>query len=313
MKYRILVVEDTQRDFEYLRDRLAQESYEILHAPTGHQGLRMLEENAVDLVVLDIMLPDLDGFELCKRIRQDERFASLPVLFYTSSDTIDNRLLGLQLGASDFLVKGGHDREMLLRIRNMLSAKKLFDEMVKLSVIDGLTHVYNRRYFQHRLMDEFERGRRYNREFCCVIVDVDHFKEVNDTHGHPAGDVVLKQVAAYLRRNTRASDVLCRYGGDEFGLLLPETEIQGAYVTAERIRVMIEKADFGGPQYKGLKVSVSSGISSLMSHNAMGMDELVTQADVALYQAKRIGRNRVMVYGQQPGSQPPVNTTVIQE
>jgi two-component system cell cycle response regulator len=229
-------------------------------------------------------------------LRSEERFLSIPILFFTASINMDNKLLGLQLGASDFLGKSCDERELLLRIRNLMRYKKQYDEMVKLSVIDSLTHVYNRRYFQHRLMDEFERARRYDREFCCMIIDVDHFKNINDSHGHPVGDDVLKHVAAILRRNTRAADVLCRYGGDEFGLLLPETNFPGAFVSAERVRTIVEKTDFTKTD-SPVKVTLSFGISSLIEGGAMGMDELVTQADVALYQAKRNGRNQICFYG----------------
>ncbi|MCK5345279.1 MAG: GGDEF domain-containing protein, partial [Candidatus Heimdallarchaeota archaeon] len=128
------------------------------------------------------------------------------------------------------------------------------------------------------------------------IMDIDKFKEINDTYGHPIGDLVLRRVANLLRRNIRSADVLCRYGGDEFGLLLPETDMQGAYITAERIRHLTEKKDMGMPEHS-IKVTLSCGISSLIEAEPMGMDELVTQADVALYKAKQAGRNAVRIYG----------------
>jgi diguanylate cyclase (GGDEF) domain len=296
MKHKILIVEDNLEDFERVQKLVAAENYDISYAPDGASVFPIMEKEIPDLIILDLLLPDVDGFELCKRIRGDERFGHVPLLFYSSAASIDNKLLGLQLGASDFLGKDCDPRELLLRLQNLLRAKVVFDEMVKLSVIDSLTHAYNRRYFQHRLVDEFERGKRYNRDFCCVIVDVDHFKQVNDTFGHPAGDAVLKRVAALLRRHTRSVDVLSRYGGDEFSLLLPETNFQGAYVVAERVRGLIEKTEIGRPEYD-IRVTLSIGISSLITGGALGMDELITQADVALYQAKRDGRNKVSFYG----------------
>lgn len=296
MSSKIFVVEDSKKDAEFLQNTLSKEKYTVIHAPDGKTAFEMLEKTQPDIIILDLLLPDMDGFEICKRLRSEERFLSIPILFYSSSINLDNKLLGLQLGASDFLGKGCDERELLLRLRNLLQYKKQYDEMVKLSVVDSLTHVYNRRYFQHRLMDEFERGRRYDREFCCMIIDVDNFKDVNDGHGHPVGDDVLKNVAAILRRNTRAADVLCRYGGDEFGLLLPETNFPGAFVTAERVRAIVEKTDFSKTD-NPVKVTLSFGISSLIEGGALGMDELVTQADVALYQAKRSGRNQISFYG----------------
>ncbi|MFH2137823.1 MAG: diguanylate cyclase [Candidatus Omnitrophota bacterium] len=296
MRNRIVVIEDTKEDFEELLKTLTPNEFEVLWADNGYKGLELIEQEMPDMVILDLVLPDVDGFEICKRIRQDERFASLPILFHTSSGNLDNKLLGLALGASDFLIKGSDPRELKVRIKNLLQSKKVFDDVVKLSVVDSLTHVYNRRYFQHRLADEFERGKRYHREFCCVIVDIDNFKQVNDTYGHPTGDLVIKRVATFLRRNIRAADVLCRYGGDEFGLLLPETNTQGAIITAERLRILMAKKDLGKPECSAV-LTLSLGISSIVDGGAMDLDELVTQADVALYKAKQAGRNRVKVYG----------------
>ncbi|MCP4648983.1 MAG: diguanylate cyclase [PVC group bacterium] len=296
MKSKIIVIEDTQEDFESLKKTLPLEEYTLLHAPNGYKGIELIEEEMPDLVILDLVLPDVDGFEVCKRIRQDERFISLPILFYTSSGNLDNKLIGLAVGGSDFLIKGSDSREVNIRIRNLLRSKKMFDDVVKLSVVDALTHVYNRRYFQHRLADELERGRRYNREFCCIIMDIDNFKGINDTYGHPVGDLVLKRIGSLLRRNIRSADVLCRYGGDEFGLLLPETTSHGAFITAERIRTLLEKKDLGKPDNE-IKTTLSLGISSLVEGGALGTDELVTQADVALYKAKQEGRNRTKIYG----------------
>lgn len=298
MKNKILVVEDNPKDIEFLQKTLLKEGYKVIGVEKGELVLSAVEQENPDLVILDILLPDIDGFEICKRLRQDERYGALPILFLTSRGSIDDKLLGLQIGGSDFLTKGGDERELLLRIKNLLRSKNLYDEMVKLSVIDSLTHVYNRRYFQHRLLDEFARSRRYNREFCCIIIDIDHFKEINDTLGHLAGDIVLKKIAGFLRRNLRAADVLCRYGGDEFGVLLPETNIEGAYITAERIRKLVEKTDLGQPE-RPMIITLSCGISSLIEGSAMGMDELVTQADVALYKAKREGRNQTHIYGKE--------------
>jgi two-component system, cell cycle response regulator len=296
MTSRILVVEDTQRDFDLLSQALEKEKFMITRSQDGKDLLALMEKELPDLIILDLILPETDGFELCRLIRSEERFLNIPILFYTTSMSMDNKLLGLQLGASDFLSKDCDAREIVLRIKNLLHSKKRYDDIVRLSVVDSLTHVYNRRYFQHRIRDEFERGRRYDRDFCCLIIDVDKFKEVNDTLGHPIGDKVLKSIADILRSNIRAADILCRYGGDEFGLLLPETNFQGAYVTAERMRSKVEKTNLATEE-QPVFISLSCGISSLVEGGAMGIDELVTQADVALYKAKRAGRNQISFYG----------------
>lgn len=296
MTSKILVVEDTQKDFDFLKAALEKEKFTIIRSEDGKKLIALMEKELPDLIILDLILPETDGFELCSMIRSEERFLNIPVLFFTSSMSMDNKLLGLQLGASDFLSKDCDPRELVIRIKNLLYSKKRFDEVVMLSVVDSLTHVYNRRYFQHRLRDEFERGRRYDRDFCCLIIDVDKFKDVNDTLGHPIGDKVLKSIADILRTNIRAADILCRYGGDEFGLLLPETNFQGAYVTAERVRSKVEKTNLATAE-QPVFISLSCGISSLVEGGAVGIDELVTQADVALYKAKKAGRNQISFYG----------------
>ncbi len=304
MKDRILVIEDEELDFQVLKDILQPEGFLVFHAKSGVEGLMMVEKISPDVLVLDLVLPDIDGFEVCRRVRQDERRLGMPVLFLSSSANLDNKLLGLQLGASDFLMKGCDPREIVFRIKNLLQHKRLFDEVFRQSVVDGLTHSYNRRFFQHRLIDEFERGRRYKRSFCCAIIDVDNFKEINDHYGHPVGDVVLKHVARSLRRNCRTTDIVCRYGGDEFGVLLPETSIEGAYVITERFREVIanKSISVGGEKFN---ITVSCGISSVNSGTrALDVDELVTQADVALYTSKRQGRNRTRVYGVSPDALP---------
>ncbi|MBU0634579.1 MAG: diguanylate cyclase [Candidatus Omnitrophica bacterium] len=297
MKAKILVVEDDKNDFERLKKSLDKEpNYRVTHIDKGELVLPALEKETPDLVILDIYLPGMDGFEICKRIRQNENLASLPILFLTSSGNLDNKLLGLELGASDFLTKGGDERELLLRIKNLLKLKKVYDDLFRLTVIDSLTYIYNRRYFQQRLADEFERGRRYKRDFCGVIVDIDHFKNINDTYGHPVGDKVIKGVASVLRCNMRSTDIICRFGGDEFGLVLLETGYEGAYILMERLRIIVKEKDLGAPQHS-IKVTFSCGISSFLDGGSMVVDEMIAQADVALYQSKRLGRDQTNIWG----------------
>ncbi|MBI4846891.1 MAG: response regulator, partial [Candidatus Omnitrophica bacterium] len=199
MKSNVLIVEDRKKDFDLLSEIFDENNYSISYAPDGKTAFSYLRDNVFDLIILDLVLPDVDGFEICKYIRKDERFVGVPVLFLSSSDNIDNRLIGLQLGATDFLSKDCDQRELLAKVKNVLNSKRQFDEMIKLSIYDSLTHIYNRRYFQHRLKDEFERSRRYKHDFCCMMIDIDFFKEVNDTLGHQTGDDVLKKVASIFR------------------------------------------------------------------------------------------------------------------
>jgi len=297
VKSKILIVEDSASDLEALKNKLKNEPYELVHAPDGKTAFSLLEKEKPDLVILDVLLPDIDGFEICRRIRKNEQYVSLPVLFHTTVRTTDEKLIGLEMGASDFLNKNSDERELLVRVRNLLHTKKAIDEYVKISVIDGLTKIYNKVYFEHRINDEFERGKRYKRQFCCTIIDVDFFKKVNDSFGYVTGDGVLKKLAQLVRGNIRGADIVCRLGGDEFGWLLPETTIDDAYLAAERLRQFIITSEVGHAD-NNVSLTISCGITSFEQANG-GTQELLQQADEALKKAKRQGRNQTRVFGKE--------------
>ena len=294
MRNKVLIVEDDRNDLELLTKKLKDEPYELFIAETGEKALAVLEEQNIDLVILDILLPDIDGFEICKRIRKSEKHANVPVLFHTTVRTIDEKLIGLELGASDFLNKNSDEREILLRIKNLLLAKKAIDAIVKCSVVDGLTKVYNKIYFQHRIDDEIKRSTRYKREFCFAIVDIDNFKQMNDKLGYIAGDRILKKVAETIDGNIRGADILCRWGGDEFGWLLPETSLDDSYLAVERLRNFVVTTDFGQSN-DGISLTVSCGLSCF-SNAQSGVKEILCQAGEALKIAKDEGRNQTRVY-----------------
>ncbi|RKY36293.1 MAG: hypothetical protein DRP78_04025 [Candidatus Omnitrophota bacterium] len=294
MESKILIVEDSIEDIEYLQNILQSENYQLINAKNGTTALALLDKEIPDLVILDILLPDIDGYEICRRIRKDERFFSLPVLFHTKVSTIDEKLIGLEMGASDFLTKGSDVRELLVRIRNLLSKKKIIDEKIKFSVLDSLTSTYNRLYFQHRLDDEFQRSKRYENIFSCVIIDVDNFKKVNNTFGYITGDSVLKNLADTMRQNIRTADILCRYGGDEFAALLPETDLRSAYLVAEKMRQFIMSYDLGKND-SSVSLTVSSGVSCF-NKDIKSTDVLMDQANHALCLAKEKGCNQTRVY-----------------
>ena len=294
MESKVLIVEDDRNDLDALIQKLKNEPYELFIAESGEKAFNLLEDKAIDLVILDILLPDIDGFEICRRIRKNEKYAHVPVLFHTTVCTTDEKLVGLEMGASDFLNKASDERELLLRIRNLLHAKKAIDSLVKCSVLDALTNVYNKMYFQHRIEDEIKRSVRYKREFCCVIVDVDHFKQLNERLGYVTGDRILRRIAEILDGNIRGADILCRYGGDKFGWLLPETEIDDSYLAAERLRHFVVTSEFGSKDEE-ISLTVSCGVSSFRIAGA-GVKEIFYQAGMALKKAKIEGRNQTRVY-----------------
>ncbi len=294
MKRKILIVENNVAELKFLEKTLQKEHYETISVVNGDAALLSLEKENPDLAILDTMLPDLDGFELCRRIKKNERFVNLPVLFYTSVRTMDLALIAMEMGASDFISKDASEQELLIRVRNLLNTKKVIEGMVQLSVVDNLTGVYNQTYFQHRLRDEFERGRRYKRDFSCVVLGIDNFKKVNASFGYLTGDNVLKNLAQCVQHNIRRADVLCRYCGDKFGWLLPETEIDGGFQAAERVRQFITTAELGTPE-RNISLTISCGVSAF-TERAEVAENLIAYAEEVLRKAKSEGRNQTRVY-----------------
>ncbi|MBU4304060.1 MAG: diguanylate cyclase [Candidatus Omnitrophica bacterium] len=294
MKNRILVVDDTITDVLYLKKVLENVNYEVSYAENGNSALSLLEKDTPDMVILDILLPDIDGFEVCKRIRANDRFLTLPILFYSAIRTTDDKLLGLEMGASDFLSKSADERELLIRIKNLLKTKSKIDTAINSSLVDSITNVYSSQYFQHRIHDECIRSRRYKRDLSCMIVDVDNFKTINTTFGYQTGNRVLRKIADLVRQNIRSADEVCRYKEDEFGVLLPETNLRDAFSVAERVRQFMALSDAIRTECT-VDLTVSCGIS-YFSNDVKDMTDLVAQATLALRQAKMEGRNQTRFF-----------------
>jgi len=299
MQSKILIVEDNINELQLLEKILMKEGYAVTHEVNGENALSFLEKTVPDLVILDIVLPVIDGFEVCKRIRQYAHLARLPILFYSAVKTVDEKLLALEMGASDFLPKNAENRELLIRIKNLLDIKKKIDQQIKFSFFDDVTNVYSRYYFEHRLQDECKRSQRYERNFSCAIIDVDNFKTINDSLGYSTGNVVLKKVAETVNNNIRSMDTVCRYGPDEFGVLFPETDLRGAYFASERVRQHITTYTLE-KDTRPVNLTISCGVSSFRKE-IKDENELVKQADIALKKAKVTGQNQTIAYSDQLG------------
>ncbi len=299
MKTKILVVEDNINDFETLKKILEQNNYEVLHTGTGEETFHFLEKNVPDLVILDILLPDTDGFEVCKRIRENNQFFSLPVLFYSVIRTIDDKLLGLEMGASDFLPKSAEPRELLVRIKNLLKRKRKLDQVINFPFHDGITKVYSQKYFLHRLQDECMRSKRYKRNLSCAMLNVDKFSLIKDTLGEDVANCVLQKVAEIVKENTRRVDPVCRYGPDEFTVLFPETNLRDAFFATERVRQLLELSNTNH-QLCTINVTVSCGVSSF-TNDTIDKDDFISQTKAALAKAKADGRNQTKSYSKQFG------------
>jgi two-component system cell cycle response regulator len=253
-------------------------------AKDGNEALRLLGELPVDVVLCDIIMPDLDGFEFLKRMKADPDQQDIPVIMLTGQEAVEKKVAGLELGASDYVTKPFAKDELIARVRVHLKLKLVQDQLREASITDYLTRRFNRRHFMELFLVEFERAKRHRQPLSLVLVDVDHFKKINDSRGHAQGDKVLVEIAELLRANVRREDVLARYGGEEFTILLPHVDEKGAVAAAEKICRVI-----AGARYEGmddLKVTVSLGVVSFDGSEP---------GSATLYRAKEAGRNRVEV------------------
>jgi diguanylate cyclase (GGDEF)-like protein len=241
-----------------------------------------------DLIILDVLLGDLDGFDVCRRVRANPALQLVPIIFVTRRGDVEERVRGLQVGGNDYVAKPFDPPELVARVRSHLSRLSALREM---AIRDGLTRCYNQKYFKMRLEQELVRARRYGSPLSLGVLDVDHFKRVNDSHGHPAGDAVLAHLASLLIASVRSSDIVARYGGEEFAFVLVEAGLEEAAVVAERMRARVEAHEFELPGGGRLRATASIGIAA--AHAQEGAAALVQRADSALYEAKAQGRNRV--------------------
>ncbi|NEQ34622.1 MAG: diguanylate cyclase [Leptolyngbya sp. SIO4C5] len=299
-KFRILLVDDIDDNLQVTSFVLNQEGYCTLTASNGQQAWAKAHSVLPDLILLDLMMPDISGLEICQQLKSDAQTADIPVIFVTASDDQDNLLQAFELGAVDYIKKPYDHFELLVRIKTHLELKQVRDELKqalaaveKLAATDELTGVANRRYLLELATKEFERARRYGRSLALVMLDIDHFKMVNDNYGHQAGDRVLQQISTVAAKTLRMGDTLGRIGGEEFIALLPETSIPEAEDVAERLRQTIADLEIAISAEETLQVTVSLGLSIYLPADK-SIDVIITRADAALYIAKSQGRNQVV-------------------
>jgi len=293
MREVVLVVDDELATRRMVRTVLEKEGYEVLDAEDGQEALTLLKVHLPSLVVLDIMMPGMDGLEVCKTVREDARMASVPIIMLSAKSKVVDKVKGLSQGADDYMIKPFAAPELVARIRSLIARTSTYR---RLGIFDGLTKLYSRQHFEQRLPEEVGRALRYETSLSLCMVDIDRFKDVNDTYGHKVGDFALKSVANYIQADLRMSDFSARYGGDEVVVVMPETTKSSAWKAFERIRLRLDSAEFayenGSPS---LRVTVSAGIAACPQDATSG-DALIVCADKALYRAKKAGRNRVYVF-----------------
>ncbi len=303
---KILVVDDSRTQLDWLVQVLEREGYQVGTAGDGKDAIRKVRAEPPDLVLLDMILPDMDGLEVLRivKARPDDQF--IPVIILSVKSDLDSKVTGLRIGADDFLAKPFAEAEILARCAAMLRIKSLQDQLrstqqklAEQAITDELTGLKNRRAFDERLAEEFRRAQRYSDPVSLIMLDLDHFKRVNDQYGHPFGDVVLRGAADRIRASTRDPDICARYGGEEFAIILPKTHVQGAMALAERIfRTLRGKTHTvgEGAESHGFRVTASIGISFFPSKDVTSPELLVKFADEALYRAKRGGRDGICLH-----------------
>ncbi len=262
----------------------------------------VVDTETPDLVLLDVRDTGRDGFELLRMLRARLRESFVPIIIVTAKEDTDGIMKGFEAGADDYITEPFNVQEMVARVKSMLRIKMLQDELQnanlrlrQLSIRDGLTGLYNRRYFYERLAIELERARRHQQPLSCIMTDVDRFKSINDKYGHIFGDYALRKLAAVLSEETRKIDIVSRYGGEEFVFLLPNTNLDQAAHLAERVRTRVDEEVFREGDIE-VTLTISLGVSVANPGEMGNPDEFVNRSDMACYEAKRLGRNKVAVW-----------------
>ena len=306
-RHRILVVDDHEDNIELLRARLEARGYEVFGANDGQAALDQVEKVRPDLILLDVMMPKMDGMEVVRRLKSNKTLPFIPVIMQTALDSTENKVEGLDAGADDYITKPINFAELEARVNSLLRIKRLQsdlaarekelselnDKLRQISLTDGLTQIENRRSLEERLHDMWQHSVRLHEPIALVMCDIDKFKSVNDNYGHQAGDSVLKEFAQLLKDEAREIDRVGRYGGEEFLLILPGTVLDAAVTFAERLRDKVERHTF---TYAGgtLCRTMSCGVAASPHPRVKDQEALLKASDDALYVAKETGRNRVV-------------------
>jgi len=290
----VLIVDDEPGNIQIVAEVLRDEC-DLFFATSGAEALRVAQLVRPDLILLDLLMPEMDGFETCRRLKVDPAVQDIPVVFVTARDDVDGETRGLEVGGIDYVTKPISLPVLRARVRVHLRLKRREDELRARALVDGLTGIANRRRLDEVLEQEWRRARRAQEPLSVAFLDVDHFKRYNDRYGHLEGDACLRRIAAVLRSLARRpGDFAARFGGEEFLCLLPRTDLDGVAALAERIRAgvlneRIPHADSGA----GPWVSVSVGAACVVPGARHGPPALLGLADRMLYRAKQAGRNRV--------------------
>jgi diguanylate cyclase (GGDEF)-like protein len=294
-KFRILIVDDENANLDVLSDILKKD-YTITVAKSGEAAIKRAEEDAPDLILLDVLIPDMNGFDVLLALKESDRSRDIPIIFITVLTSPEDEEKGLLLGAVDYIIKPFNNSIVRARVGTQIKIVKQIRTIERLGMIDALTDIPNRRFFDVRLNEEWRRTCRQKAYLSMLTIDVDKFKAYNDTYGHPQGDILLQFVAKILTSNLRrSSDLAARLGGDEFAVLLADTDPEGAFTVADNIRKAMEAGVIPRSSTgESTSVTVSIGVNTVIPTMDMQINDFIEQSDKKLYTAKTTGKNKVV-------------------
>jgi len=308
-RYKVVVLDDNNQNLKLISDVLEDAGYDVSLCLTSFQLLDYLDEELElpDIIILDVMVPDLDGFEVCKRIKNNERTKDVPIIFLSAKTETVDIVYGLGVGGVDYITKPFRPIELVARIQTHIEIKNIRDELKEknkellllnqqleeYAIKDPLTKLYNRRMMLNKFDEEISRSKRNNDVFSVVLLDIDKFKEVNDNYGHNFGDEVLKIFSDLLMNSKRLEDFVARWGGEEFLIILPHTDAKGAYTVASRIKNKVNDYEY---LYNDISLHITAtfGIAEFCYEDTV--EKIIKKADFALYYGKENGRNQIFIY-----------------
>jgi len=284
----ILIVDDDQQVSQLISCILSEENYHIEIANSGNEALYHNKLKSFDLILLDINMPGLNGYDLCSQLKGSYETKEIPIIFLTGNSLPENIVKGLKCGAIDYITKPFNSSELAARIKNHLQMKHNRDFLKERALMDGLTKLYNHSYIHERLSEEISNSKRHSLDLSLIMMDLDNFKMVNDTYGHKLGDCVLRRVSSTIMDLIREEDIAGRYGGEEFIVILPNTDHSAAYKVAEKIRHAVRSLSWDSDK---LNVTLSGGVHSL---NGETVNSFIEKTDMLLYKAKNSGKDRII-------------------
>ena len=287
----ILVIDDTVSNLDIVSNFLI--DFDVIASDNGMDAIEIVKDEKIDLILLDIMMPDMDGYEVCRVFKSDANTKDIPIIFLTSKSDEDSIEKAYDIGGIDYLTKPFKPKELLAKVKRELYLQELQEELKLLASTDPMTKLYNRRHFTQISESLLELAKRNETQSAVIMLDIDKFKTINDTYGHKIGDKVIISLASSFQEKRRKSDIVCRWGGEEFVILLPNTDIDGALISAEKFRKNCEELIIDVKENQQIKFTISVGVSMIDITNDKNIEASIHRADIALYEAKNRGRNQV--------------------